>query len=439
MLLRFLLFYVLISLLFLGLGTYVHRRAAAFLRLGPRARKALAALFVAACVLLLSTRLFGRWLSGGAVRVPAAIGGTVALALIISAVLLALVDLARSLARVALRGASSLQMPTKSATESESVSASASASVSTSVTDSISASESTSVSASATDSVTAPAPLPRRSFLAQAATGSALAIGSTSALYGALIGRSDYTLDTVTAPIPGLPRALDGYTLVQISDIHIGLFVGEDELRAAEDLIRSARPDLIVMTGDLIDYDVRYAATLGRFVRRLAPLARDGIAAIPGNHDYYAGIAPILTTLEQAGARVLVNDGFVIGDKKRGLALLGVDDVFAPTLGRGRGPDLDKAIAKTPADLPRVLLCHNPSVFLATAGQVALQLSGHTHGGQVNLGVRPADYVLSHGYVAGLYKREGSLLYVNRGFGTVGPPARIGSPPEITRVVLSAA
>jgi hypothetical protein len=84
-----------------------------------------------------------------------------------------------------------------------------------------------------------------------------------------------------------------------------------------------------------------------------------------------------------------------------------------------------------------VLLCHNPVYFPEAAGQVALQLSGHTHGGQVNLLVRPADWVLPHGYVAGLYQRKSSQLYINRGFGTVGPPARIGSPPEVSRIVLT--
>jgi uncharacterized protein len=87
--------------------------------------------------------------------------------------------------------------------------------------------------------------------------------------------------------------------------------------------------------------------------------------------------------------------------------------------------------------MPRILLCHNPSFFAESAGRVALQLSGHTHGGQVNLGVRPADYILPGGWVAGRYDLQGSALYVNRGFGTVGPPARIGAPPEVTRIILT--
>jgi predicted MPP superfamily phosphohydrolase len=83
-------------------------------------------------------------------------------------------------------------------------------------------------------------------------------------------------------------------------------------------------------------------------------------------------------------------------------------------------------------------LCHNPAYFEAAAGQVALQLSGHTHGGQFNPGIRPADWVFRHGWVAGRYESSGSQLYVNRGFGTAGPPVRLGAPPEVTRIVLTA-
>ncbi len=99
-------------------------------------------------------------------------------------------------------------------------------------------------------------------------------------------------------------------------------------------------------------------------------------------------------------------------------------------------PRLDGRVSAA-ADLPRILLCHNPSFFAESAGRVALQLSGHTHGGQVNLGIRPADYLLPGGWVAGRYDERGSALYVNRGFGTVGPPARIGARPEVTRIVLT--
>jgi uncharacterized protein len=291
-----------------------------------------------------------------------------------------------------------------------------------------------------------PIPLiPRRALLTQAAVGSAFLIGSSSSLYGTLIGRHDYSLEDVPFRIPGLSKALDGFTIVQLSDIHIGTFVGDAELNAGLDLVRRARPDLIVLTGDLLDHDVRLAERLGRFARQLKPLAREGVVAITGNHDFYAGVEPTVAALHAAGARVLRNAGEVIGGAQ-GFSLLGVDDIWAKRFDPTAGPDLEHAVRSLPLvngrhlarDLPRVLLCHNPSYFEHAAGQVALQLSGHTHGGQVNLVVRPADAFLKNGWVAGHYERSGSSLYINRGFGTAGPPARIGSPPEITRAVLVA-
>ncbi len=142
---------------------------------------------------------------------------------------------------------------------------------------------------------------------------------------------------------------------------------------------------------------------------------------------------------------MLDNRAEVVGDRGAAFALLGVEDVWGPRFG-SVGPDLQRALASLSAtplgpralELPRILLCHNPAYFAQAAGQVSLQLSGHTHGGQINLLLRPADWVLPHGWVAGHYRLRGSHLYVNRGIGTVGPPARIGAPPEITRVILSA-
>jgi uncharacterized protein len=287
--------------------------------------------------------------------------------------------------------------------------------------------------------------LPRRAFLTQAAVGSAFLVSGTSSLYGTLAGRHDYSVEDFPIHLPGLPRALDGFTIVQLSDIHVGRFVTDAELAAAEELLRHAKADMIVLTGDLLDHDARLAPRLGRFVRRIGPLAREGVVAIPGNHDFYAGIGATVDAVEGGGGRMLRNRGLVIGNDSASFALLGVDDVMVRR--QGGGPDLERAIASLPAiggsatkarDLPRVLLCHNPSFFDEAAPHVGLQLSGHTHGGQVSLVVNPAAWVLKNGWVRGHYQLDGSNLYVNRGFGTVGPPARIGSPPELTRVVLMA-
>jgi predicted MPP superfamily phosphohydrolase len=195
---------------------------------------------------------------------------------------------------------------------------------------------------------------------------------------------------------------------------------------------------MVVLTGDLVDRDAAFAPRLGELVRRLSELrTRDGVVVIPGNHDYYSGIDAVLSAAAEGGARVLRNEGRVIGDAGGAFALLGVDDVWAPRQGYGKGPDFARTVAMVPDDLPRILLCHNPEFFPDVRGRIALQLSGHTHAGQVNLGLRPAEFVLP--YVEGLYAEEGSQLYVNRGFGTAGPPARVGAPPEVTLVVLTAA
>jgi predicted MPP superfamily phosphohydrolase len=287
--------------------------------------------------------------------------------------------------------------------------------------------------------------VPRRSLLIQAAAGSAFLVGSSSSLYGSLIGRHDYTIEELGVRLPGLSKALDGFSIVQLSDVHVGSFVGDAELEAGFEFVRRAKPDLVVLTGDLIDHDARFAEKLGRFVRRLAPLAREGVAAITGNHDYYAGVLPTVAALERAGARVLRNAGHVIGGAQ-GFALLGVDDVMARRFDPAEGPNFEAAIRSLPAidgrhaarDFPRVLLCHNPSYFERSAGKVELQLSGHTHGGQINVGgLQATEIFMKNGWISGLYERSGSRLYVNRGFGTAGPPARVGAPPEITRVVLT--
>jgi hypothetical protein len=414
-LLRFALFFSVVLVVLGGASIYVHRRASQLLGLGKRSRRVLAGVLASGFIATICGRLLAQHLPPRMLEAAGMYGYMIVLSALISAVLLALVDLVRGLDRMRALAGRALRRaappPAEPAAEA--------------------------FTAGPLPHVPAPT-LPRRLFLAQAATGSALLIGGGSSTYGALFGRHDYEIAEIVIPIPGLSPRLEGYTLVQLSDIHLGIFVGEPEMRAAEAFVKKARPDVIVLTGDLVDHDPHYTEMLGQLARRLSPLARDGVVAIPGNHDYFTGIEKTLSALIRGGATVLRNAGRVLGDAGGAFSLLGVDDVWAKRLGPSTGPDLDLALRSVPNDLPRILLCHNPSYFPEAAGKVALQLSGHTHGGQVNLLVRPADWFLPYGYVAGLYEREGSKLYVNRGFGTAGPPARIGSPPEVTRIVLTA-
>ncbi len=267
--------------------------------------------------------------------------------------------------------------------------------------------------------------------------GGAAIFGATGSMlgWGMLRGRHAFELVEVPLRIPGLPRALDGYVIAQVSDLHSGAFVGERELDEGLSLVARARPDLVVVTGDIVDFDPVHAPLAARKLADLS--ARDGVSAILGNHDYYAGADEVMGALRAAGIDVLRNAGKVVraGDGG-GFALLGVDDVSSLRKGR-TGPRLDLALAGVRPELPRILLSHQPVTVDLWPGQVAAQLSGHTHGGQINPGFSPLGLIMK--YIAGSYAVGGTTLYVNRGFGTVGAPSRIGAPPEVTRFVLVAA
>lgn len=256
--------------------------------------------------------------------------------------------------------------------------------------------------------------------------GTGLALG-----WGVVRGRHAFGLEEVVVKVPNWPKALEGYTIAQVSDVHVGPFVGDRELDEGFELVRRAKPDLVVATGDLVDADAPYVLELAKHMLKVG--ARDGAFAILGNHDHYAGPDDVLDIATRAGLRILNNESVIIRD---GFALVGLDDLhgLARLSPRFSGPDLRRATATVDKELPRILLAHQPKFFAEAAGQVALQLSGHTHGGQINPGFRPADLVFR--YVAGRYERNGSTLWVNRGFGTAGPPTRVGAPPEVTKIVI---
>jgi hypothetical protein len=420
MLFRFLIFALIFAAVLAAASSFLYRRLTRSFDLGARSRRSLAAVLGVAAALAVGLRAL-RWVPLRVLTPVEIAAYMILLAAVVAAVLLGVIDLALLLGRLPGRALRRLRARPAPAVASAPVVPSP--------------------PAPAPSIAEPPAPLldvSRRTFLARATASSAVFVGVSSSVYGTLVGRHDYALEDVPVRIPGLSRRLDGFTIVQLSDIHIGTFVGEAELRAAEDLVRRARPDLVILTGDLIDNDPRRADTLGRFVRRLAAIPRHGVVAIPGNHDYYTGLDAVRAAITGAGATMLVNDGRVIGDAGAGFALLGVDDIFGPRSdARSAGPDLDRALAAVSADLPRVLLCHNPQFFPRAAGKVALQLSGHTHGGQLNFGFVPARFVLGHPFIAGGYRLGDTSLYVNRGFGTAGPPARIGAAPEVSRIILT--
>jgi hypothetical protein len=255
-------------------------------------------------------------------------------------------------------------------------------------------------------------------------------LGMFGALRPAAIKRVSLTL-------PGWPRALDGYRVLQISDIHIGSLLQKRYAARLVAQCNAQRPDLLAITGDLVDGS---AAALHEQTEPFGELrARDGVYFITGNHEYFSGDAPWVRRVSELGIRVLRNERVAIARDGAGFELAGVDDYGSSRRNpHGRGFDLDTTLAGWEPGTALILLSHDPRAFdLARARGVQLQLSGHTHDGQM----WPFRYLvrLQTRYLAGTYRDGASTLYVSRGTGFWGPPLRVLAPAEITELTLHGA
>ena len=238
----------------------------------------------------------------------------------------------------------------------------------------------------------------------------------------------------VEVPIAGLPAAFDGYSIVQISDIHVGPTIRRGYLNAIVTKVNGLKPDAIAITGDLVDGSVQ------RLGLHTAPLERlsapDGTFFVTGNHEYYSGADQWIAELRRLGLTVLINQHVVFERDGEALMIAGVTDFMAHQFDESHRSDPHAAAAAAPANVrTRVLLAHQPrSAEAAADAGFDLQLSGHTHGGQFfpwNLFVP-----LQQPYTAGLNRLRSLWVYTSRGTGYWGPPKRFGAPSEITRVTL---
>lgn len=279
-----------------------------------------------------------------------------------------------------------------------------------------------------------PNPERRRLLVAALPAGAALVSGGGVA-GGAFEALSPPRLTEVSVRLRGLPRALDGFTLVQLSDLHVGAVSQRAFVEDLVDRTNALRADLVAITGDLVDGTVE---ELGAFVAPLSRLAsRHGTFFVTGNHDYYSGVGPWVAELERLGVNVLRNRWVRIGDAGGSFDLAGVDDWGVRERAQG-GYDLAKAIAGREVDRPSVLLAHQPTNLDAVSrAGISLQLSGHTHGGQMFPATAFARLIWGE-QVAGLSKYGDTQVFVSRGCGFVGPPLRVGSPAEIVKIVLLA-
>lgn len=229
------------------------------------------------------------------------------------------------------------------------------------------------------------------------------------------------------------PIALDGYRVAQITDIHIGPILDRRFSRAVTDRVNALSPDLIAVTGDLADGDARaLAPEVAPFADLRAP---DGVWFVTGNHELISRVGPWIERVRALGFRLLRNQHAVIERPGGSFTLAGVNDHASKHFDPAEAEDLTASLAGAVTDRPIVLLAHDPSIFRAAADRgVDLQISGHTHDGQM----WPFRYAvrLVIPWVAGLYRRGPSTLYVSRGTGFWGPPMRVGAPSEITELIL---
>ena len=257
-----------------------------------------------------------------------------------------------------------------------------------------------------------------------------LAVALTQAARSALAEPYMLTIEHRSIRLKRLPRALDGFRIVQLSDVHHSSFTSRDQINRAVETANRLQPDIVALTGDYISKEREYAAPCAELLGRLS--ARYGVYAVLGNHDHWTDAALITDLFRAERITVLVNEGMRFEQRGAAFWLAGVDDTMVGL------EDLPLALAGSREDEMKLLLAHNPIILrrAARAG-VDLVLSGHTHGGQVKLrsenngSGRPRRRLLR-----GLVHQGETQIYVTRGLGTVILPIRYGCPPEVSLLEL---
>lgn len=274
----------------------------------------------------------------------------------------------------------------------------------------------------------------RRAFLQQVSAG--IVVGATAATTakGIYNARTTAQLKPVDIPIDGLDPSLDGLRIMLLTDIHVGDTIGRNYFQKIVDRAMSVPSDIILIGGDLVDGSV---AELRHDIEPINQLAAPlGVWFVTGNHEYYSGARDWIAELKHRGIRVLEDSHAVLQHRGAPFVLGGIHDEKAATVIPEHASDPVKAFAGAPVTTLRILLAHQPISYLRAAGlDIDLQLSGHTHGGQI----WPFGWLvpLQQRFVAGLHRVFGrTWLYISRGAGYWGPPMRVGSPSEITLITL---
>ncbi len=274
----------------------------------------------------------------------------------------------------------------------------------------------------------------RREFV----SGLIASAASTIVLISSGIGVKNYYSNAVVkkfnVSLKGLPEALKGFKIVQISDLHLGQMMTKTTLEQIVDQVNSLKPDLIAITGDLAD------GSTAKLLNEANPLknlkAKKGIYFVTGNHEYYSGVENWTLAINKMGIKVLNNENIKIRREDDYFYLAGVTDHEGKNFGREHASDFKKALSGLENGKKKILLAHQPiAVQKASEYGTDLVLAGHTHGGQI----WPFNYLvyLQQPYLKGFYDYNGTKLYVNQGTGCWGPPVRLGSKNEITQIILN--
>jgi predicted MPP superfamily phosphohydrolase len=274
----------------------------------------------------------------------------------------------------------------------------------------------------------------QRIFFARVVAGAIATFATGSALLGLHQASQPPKIKHLRITLDRLPQKLDRFTLVQLTDLHLGPLLGRDWLEGIVQRVNALRPQLVAITGDLIDGPVeKLRDTVAPLQQLKAPF---GVFFVTGNHEYYSGVDAWIEELERLGIRVLRNERVEIGQGPTRFDLAGIDDYNARGFS-GHGPNLSQALTHRHPQRELILLAHQPrAIFEAEKQGVGLLLSGHTHGGQI----WPMTYLvkLQQPYVSGLIRHGRTQLYISEGTGFWGPPMRLGTSSEITHITLEA-
>jgi len=273
----------------------------------------------------------------------------------------------------------------------------------------------------------------RRDFIQKILSISIVTTTSVSTIAGLYAARKGATIMKTTVPIKGLDKDLSGMTIAQVSDLHIGPTIKKGYVEEVVEQVNRLNPDIIAITGDLVDGSVEY---LSKHVEPIKDLhANIGKYFVTGNHEYYSGVDQWLDKTDNYGLTNLIDSHEIITKDSGSITLGGVTDYRSSSIKPEHKSDPSIAFYGAPENIPKILLAHQPwSIFDAHKTGADLQLSGHTHGGQF----WPFVYAvrMANPYTSGLHDHDGTWIYVNRGTGYWGPPMRLGVESEITLVKL---